>query len=79
MKIMEHKIKEFKALLGQMSYFNAAEKNWFNEVDKRKECRIKLQNASKELKTLGLSQDEISNIVEKGQYLVCKLDYIVKE
>ena len=74
MKNMEKKIIEFKDLLSGMSYFNAAEKDWFKETKDRNKCRKRLQTVAKELVSNGMKKEDLNQIVEKGNYMVCKLD-----
>ena len=60
-------IERFKFLLGRMSYHNAAERDWRNEISEQLACKELLQQAAKDLEALGIDPQ---SIVDQGSYLV---------
>lgn len=68
---MQKTIKQFKKLLGEMSFYNAAEGNWLGETDKRENCKVELKRVAKILIDNNIDVDKIAI----GNYLISKYDY----
>ena len=68
---------EFRKQLGLMSYYNAAEGDYFNEKPKRTECRDKLILLASLLRANGAS--EMSIIEATKDFMVSKSDYTPSE
>jgi len=64
----KQEIETFEALLGQLSFFNAAEGgDYSKEASKRQKCRKQLRMQALRLIQHGIDPDKI---IEQGSYLV---------
>jgi len=67
-------VAAFRKQLAIMSYFNAAEGDYFMEKTKRDECRAKLLTFAELLRQDGLSDDAIKKIT--SDFMVSERDYL---
>jgi hypothetical protein len=69
-------VAKFKELLGDMSYYNAAEGNWGNETAARTACQADLKATARALKNVGIDP---GSIIDEGNYLVAWHDWNTRE